>query len=212
METNNLIRVVIVDDQNSIQDGIVALLKRTSGFEVVGQAYTGEAALKLCAVAKPDIVLMDVIMPGMGGAETTRALLKRFPDMKILALSSFREAEQIREMLEAGATGYLAKDAISLDLIDTIRTSVQGNTVLSPEVRHALLDSPQTIPESGYGLTEREMQVLKLMAAGRTYQEIAAELVVSLPTVRFHVNNILAKFKVETRSEVLVISAKHGLV
>lgn len=206
------IRVLVVDDQPFVHDAIIVLLKHTPDIRLVGQAYSGAEALKLNALTQPDLILMDVIMPAMSGAETTRRLLQMTPRLKILVLSSYSEYEYIKEMLDLGAQGYLVKDAIAHDLVDTIRSTVQGNMVLSAKAARVLLKASPSSAASDFGLTERERQVLGLMAKGNTNGQIAVELRISEPTVRFHTNNILSKFNVETRSQALVLAAKNQLV
>lgn len=211
-ESFSLMRIILVDDQHQVHDAITQVLKHSSDIQLVGQVYRGEDAISLCRRARPDLVLMDVVMPGMSGIETTRALLKQQPNLKILALSSFREYEYIKAMLDSGAIGYLVKDAIAQDLINTIRNTIHGNTVFSPDVARVVLDPPSDDPAVDFGLTDRESQVLEHMANGLTNGQIAAALGISQPTVRFHNNNILLKLKVETRSEALVLAAKNRLV
>ncbi len=205
------IRVVLVDDHQHIHDIVISLLKSVDDIRLVGQAYQGDDALQICQMATPDLVLMDVVMPGASGSQTTRALLEKHPALRVLALSSYSEYEHIKEMLDSGATGYLVKNAIAEDLINTIRATHRGNTVLSPEVTRTLFAPPSDQPPD-FELTDRELQVLKLMAQGQTNGQIALALGITQPTVRFHLTNILLKLKVETRSEALVIAGKHRLV
>lgn len=204
------IRLIIIDDNPDIHDTIQRLIKPETDISLVGQAYDGKSGLQLCQLAKPDLVLMDVVMPEMNGAETTATILKHLPATKILALSSFREHEHIRKMLDSGAIGYLVKDGLVQDLITTMRSTMQGNTVLSPEVAEVIFKPDDQIIQ--FTLTERELQVLQLMAQGLTYSGIAQKLKISSATVRFHVNNVLEKMEVETRSEALVIAAKHNII
>lgn len=206
------IRVLLVDDDTSIQQSIAALIRLTPDMELVGQAYNSDQAIQCCQSLTPDIVLMDVVMPGLNGVETTKQLCQLQPDLKVLALSSHTEYEYIKDMLDSGAIGYLVKSAIATDLMDTIRATVGGNTVFSPEVAQTILSPPAVTSSDDFGLTDREKQVLELIAAGHTNSRIATELNISPATVRFHFNNILIKFEVETRSEVLVLAAKNGLV
>lgn len=206
------IRVLVVDDQPFVHDAVVTLLKNTPDIRLVGQAYSGPEALRCCQLTRPDLILMDVVMPGMSGAETTRQLMRLYPILKILVLSSYSEYEFIREMLDLGAIGYLVKDAIAHDLVNTIRSATQGNMVLSAKAAKVLLNPSLPSATSDFGLTERERQVLSLMAKGNTNGQIAHELSISEPTVRFHTNNILSKFNVETRSQALVLAAKNQLV
>jgi len=207
------IRIVVVDDNQDIHDAVKHILKRENDIELIGQAFDGDSALKLCKMAKPDLVLMDVVLPVMDGVETTQSLIQILPNVKILALSSYNEYEFVRKMLESGAIGYLVKNALSQDLVTTIRDTMQGNTVLSPQVLSIVFSADKQDSDSpDFSLTEREMEVLKLMAQGLTYSGIAHELQISSPTVRFHVNNVLEKMAVETRSEALVLAAKNNLI
>lgn len=211
--TDQKIRIVVVDDNQDIHDAVRHLLKNEVDIELIGQAFDGDSALKLCKVAKPDLVLMDVVLPGIDGVETTQSLLQILPNVKILALSSYNEYEFIRQMLDSGAIGYLVKDALSQDLVTTIHDTMQGNTVLSPQVLTTVFSSDKHETNTlDFSLTERELEVLTLMAQGLTYAGIAHELTISSPTVRFHVNNILEKMAVETRSEALVLAAKNNLI
>jgi NarL family two-component system response regulator LiaR len=211
MDENAPIRVVLVDDHQHIHDVVISLLKSVDDVCLVGQAYRGDDAIQISQITRPDLVLMDVVMPGISGAETTRALLEKYPNLRVLALSSYSEYEYIKEMLDSGARGYLVKSAIAEDLINTIRAAYTGNTVLSPEIARTVF-SPPTSKESDFDLTDRERQVLDLLAQGQTNHQMALALGISQPTVRFHINNILLKFKVETRSEALVVAAKHRLI
>ncbi|MBN2303983.1 MAG: response regulator transcription factor [Anaerolineae bacterium] len=213
MSEDSPIRVILVDDHQNIHDAVTALLKTVDDITLVGEAFRGEDAIQMCRNIKPDVVLMDVLMPGMNGVETTQAILANCSNLRVLALSSFHEYDVIRQMLDSGAIGYLVKDALAADLIDTIRATHRGNTVLSPEVADALLSPLPAAESSGnFGLTDREQQVLQLMANGLTNARIAETLCITAPTVRFHLTNILAKFGVETRSQALVLAAKHRLV
>lgn len=207
------IRLVIVDDSQTIHDIVRIVVGDVDDIDLVGHAYDGEAGVKLCEVAKPDLVLMDVVMPEMTGSAATAAIVRAAPGTKVLALSSFYEYEHIREMLNSGAIGYLVKDGIAQDLIATIRSTVLGNTVLSPEAAQVVLSGPQPDDEAvDFLLTDRESQILRLIADGLTYNGIAHQLAISAPTVRFHVNNILEKMRVETRSEALVLAARYHLI
>jgi DNA-binding NarL/FixJ family response regulator len=212
MTEPGIIRLIIVDDHQHIHDLIAALTRDAADMRVVGEFYRGDEAVDNCARLKPDLVLMDVMMPGLNGMDTTRALIAQNPGLRVLGLSSFREYEYIKAMLDNGAAGYLVKDALADDLLSTIRAIHQGSVVFSREVAQTLLSPPtgSTVPQ--YGLTDREIEVLQLIAKGLTNVEIATALAITPPTVRFHTNNILYKLRVKTRSEALVLAAKHGLV
>jgi NarL family two-component system response regulator LiaR len=203
------IRVILIDDHQDIHDAVTALLRATDDILLVGQSYHGDDALELCRVTRPDLVLMDVVMPGLGGAEATRHLLAHYPSLKVLVLSSFREYEIIKAMLDAGASGYVVKDAIAEELLDTIRAAHSGSAVFSSEVAQTLLSPPEA---TDFGLTDREIAVLGLMAEGLNNSQIADRLEISVHTVRFHLKNILAKLGVDNRSAALVLAAKANLI
>jgi len=203
------IRVILIDDAQDIHDAVTIALRQVQDIVLVGEAYRGEDAIQLCEIASPDLALMDMVRPGLSGAEATHALVERFPNVKILAMSSYREYALIRAMLDAGATGYVIKDTISDDLVDIIRAACQGSIVFSPEIGRIILEPRQ---QKDFGLTERELHVLRLMAQGHYDPEIARLLSVSKRTVRFHVRNILRKMNVETRFQAMVLAGKHNLV
>jgi NarL family two-component system response regulator LiaR len=206
------IRVVLVDDQFQMHQIVSILLNATSDIQLVGQGANGQDALDLCAKLSPDLVLMDVLMPGMDGLEATRRLHERFPQVKILALSSLQDHESIYDMLQNGATGYITKNSLSDDLEETIRTICQGKMVFSTEAIAQLLMAPVMPGKVDFHLTEREMEVLALMADGLNMPQIAAKLNISQSTVKFHIENICRKFGVHTRSEALILAAKNNLV
>jgi two-component system, NarL family, response regulator LiaR len=206
------IRIVLVDDQQNTHDAITGVLRGNQDIHLVGQAYNGNDAIQLCEITAPDLVLMDVVMPGTNAAETTQTLLAVFPGLKVLVLSSYQDYEYIKDMLDSGAIGYVVKTAITEDLIATIRDTVQGKMVLSPEIARQVLAPPSRNFDQEFNLTDREKQILILMSSGLTDGQIAVELNISQPTVRFHFNNILLKLGVETRSEMLVVAAKNNLV
>ncbi len=203
--------VALIDDDQRIHTLITELLRNRDDIALVGQGLRGEDAISVCRVGRPDIVLMDVVMPGIEDAAATQSLLEAFPSIKVLALSSYQEYEHILAMLNSGATSYLVKDALFDDLLDTILMTHQGNTVLSPSVKKTLL-SPIPVQKDTFHLTDRELDVVRLMGQGLTNRQIAVELEISSSTVSFHLNNILSKMDLQTRSEILIIAAKHGLI
>lgn len=205
-------RVFLIDDDPFIHDAVQQLLQMDSGLSLVGQAYSGSEGLRVYAGYRPDIILMDIIMPDLNGMDTTQAILQQTPAQKILALSSYDEYNFIRAMLDSGAIGYLIKSTLVSDLRDTIRSTLRGNMVLSPQVAQALLSPPVDAIARDYGLTGRELEVLSLLAQGKTNAQIAALLHISASTARFHLTNILTKLAVETRSEALVLAARAGLI
>jgi DNA-binding NarL/FixJ family response regulator len=210
------IRIVLVDDDPNIHDVIQRLMAGVEDMTLAGQAYDGAPGIEVCWALKPDLVLMDVMLPGMNGAAATAAILDELPQTRILTLSSFHEYEYIRAMLESGAAGYVVKGGMIQDLVATIRSTMQGNTVLSPQAMQAVFAPPapqDTAPTArNFALTEREMQVLRLLAQGWTYAGVAQELRISQPTVRFHMTNILEKMGVQARSEALILAARNNLL
>ena len=206
------IRVVLIDDHHQIHKIVTALLGTVDDIQIVGQGVNGQEALELCGQLKPDVALMDVLMPGMDGVEVTRQLHLLQPTIKILALSSLQDHESIHQMLQNGAVGYITKSSLTDDLVDTIRTVQQGKMVFSTQAMAGLLGEPVPGSPPAFHLTEREMEVLGHMAAGLTMPQIAGKLVISSSTVKFHIENICQKMGVRTRSEALIMAAKHHLV
>lgn len=208
--TPSPIRVVLVDDHMQIHKIVQATLSSTSDIKLVGQGANGEDALHLCEHNNPDIVLMDVVMPVMDGIQATKLLHERFPSVKVLVLSSFHDHESVHTMLRNGAVGYLTKSTLAKDLLDTIRATFQGKIVFSPDIVDQLITSPQ--PTVDFNLTDRELEVLVLLAEGLTNQQSAHRLSISVSTLKFHMNNIYQKLGVQTRSEALVLAAKNNLI
>ena len=204
------IRVVLIDDHTQIHKVVDVLLRSVDDIKLVAQGANGKDALYLCEQNQPDVVLMDVIMPVMDGIQATKILSERFPAIKVLVLSSFQDHESVYAMLRNGAVGYLTKSSLSKDLVDTIRSTYQGKMVFSSEVGAQLVSKP--LPTIDFHLTDRELEVLVLMADGLNMPEIAERLVISPATVKFHINNICKKLDVRTRSEALVLAAKNNLV
>jgi len=206
----------MIDDHRRVHQALAAKIDFMEDIDVLAHGSNGIEAIDLCAQHQPDVMLMDVLMPGMDGIEATRQIHARFPNVKILALSSFDDQDTVRQMLANGAAGYLLKDSSMDELEQTIRTIVAGQTVLSPALIDGLLHppaSPSNEPmPSPIQISRREQEVLQLFAAGLTNPEIAGQLFISVSTVKFHITNILDKLGATTRAEALVIAAKHGLV
>jgi DNA-binding NarL/FixJ family response regulator len=205
------IRVLLADDQLRVHEAVALALRDTDDIHLIGQAANGDEAIALCAQHQPDLVLMDVLMPGLGGIEATRQIHQRHPHIKLLVLSAMQDDESVRAMLENGAIGYVLKDSLARDLPATIRAAYSGNMVFSQAITHRLLNQATAIPRD-FNLTEREMEVLRLMAEGLNNGELAARLFISQSTVKFHVVNILDKMGVQTRPEAIVLAAKNNLV
>jgi len=204
---------MVVDDHKHIHDVIKRVLQRVSDIEVVAHAANGEEALEICAVTPVDLILMDVVMPVMDGLDATKAIRGHFPDIKILALSSYKDHESVHALLKNGAIGYITKDSLTSELVNILRTAGVGKTVISPDVMGALVSSqPKTLPINRFNLTDRELEILVLMADGLTQQQMAAKLSVSLSTMKYHYANIFHKLGVKNSSEAMVVAVKNNLI
>jgi two-component system, NarL family, response regulator LiaR len=212
MTSSPPIRVLLVDDHTMVRRGLATFLQVFDDLELVGEAADGDAAIQLCARILPDVILMDMVMPDIDGVSATRAIHQRFPSVKVIALTSFKERELVQNALQAGAIGYLLKDISAEELAQAIRAAHAGRSTLSSEVTQELIRTAAQPPTLGHDLTERERAVLALMVAGLNNTEIAERLVVSPSTIKSHVSNILAKFGVTSRTEAVAQAVRHGLV
>ena len=206
------IKLIIVDDHPMVRHGIKTMLLIFDDIRVIGEAGNGSEALALCEETEPDVILMDVVMPGMDGLETTRAILARYPQVKIIVLTTFPEKELVRSALEAGAVGYLLKDAPIDTLGGAIRSASAGQSTLAPEAAQALIQAKASPPELGYDLTPREREVLALIVEGLSNDEIADRLVVSTNTVRKHVSACISKLGASNRAQAAALATKHQLI
>ena len=206
------IRVMLVDDHTMVRRGLATFLLVFDDFKLVGEAESGEAAIQLCAKVLPDVVLMDMVMPGMGGEAATRAIRKTYPQVQVIVLTSFKEGALIKNALEAGAIGYLLKDVSADELARAIRAAHAGRATLSPDVAQVIVQDASQPPAPGLDLTERERVVLALMVEGLNNTQIAGRLTVSPSTVKSHVSNILSKLGVSSRTEAVTLALRHGLV
>lgn len=206
------IRVMLVDDHTMVRRGLTAFLKAFDELEVAGEAESGQAAIQLCATLKPDVILMDMVMPDMNGATATRTIREKFPEVQVIALTSFNEEGLVKSALEAGAIGYLLKDVSADDLFKAIVAAQAGQATLSPEAAQALVPATTHPDAPGFDLTERERAVLGLMAEGLNNTQIAGRLVVSPSTVKSHVSNILSKLGVASRTEAVALALRHKLL
>ena len=206
------IRVMLVDDHTMVRRGLATFLKVFDDLQLVGEAESGEAAIQLCAEVLPDVILMDMALPMMDGATATRAIRKHFPQVQVIALTSFKEGKIIRNALEAGAIGYLLKDVSADELVRAIRAAHAGRATLSPEAAQALVETANQPPAPGLDLTEREREVLTLMIEGLNNTQIAGRLVVSPSTVKSHVSNILSKLGVASRTEAVTLALRNRIV
>jgi len=206
------IRVMLVDDHTMVRRGLATFLKVFDDLQLVGEAESGEAAIQLCAEVLPDVILMDMALPMMDGATATRAIRKHFPQVQVIALTSFKEGKIIRNALEAGAIGYLLKDVSADELVRAIRAAHAGRATLSPEAAQALVETANQPPAPGLDLTEREREVLTLMIEGLNNTQIAGRLVVSPSTIKSHVSNILSKLGVASRTEAVTLALRNHIV
>ncbi|HET9912220.1 MAG TPA: response regulator transcription factor [Anaerolineales bacterium] len=211
MTNTNCIRVMLVDDHAVVRSGLGAFLSVMPDFELVGEAENGNEAVVRCGLLKPDVVLMDLIMPGTDGVTATRLIHEKYPNVRVIALTSFQEDTLIQSALQAGATGYLMKNISARELATAIRSAYQGKMTLSPEAAEALVHARAQAKETEH-LTERELEVLKLMVAGLNNAQIAERLVVSLSTVKYHIGNILMKLRVENRVAAVSVAIQNKLV
>jgi two-component system, NarL family, response regulator LiaR len=206
------IRVMLVDDHTMVRRGLALFLKVFDDLQMVGEADNGSDAIQRCAEIRPDVVLMDMVMPGMDGVSATRAIRQRFPQVQVIALTSFKEGELIKNALEAGAIAYLLKDVSAEELAQAIRAARAGRATLSPEAAQAIVQSANLPPAPGLDLTEREREVLSLMIEGLNNTQIAARLSVSPSTIKSHVSNILSKLGVASRTEAVTLALRSRIV
>jgi NarL family two-component system response regulator LiaR len=195
-----------------VRSGLAAFLLAFEDLELVGEVSSGEAAVSLCAEAEPDVVLMDLVMPGMDGAEATAAIRERCPSIQVIALTSFKEDDLVQRAMQAGAIGYLLKNVTAEELAKAIRAAKAGKPTLAPEAAQALIKATRKPPEPGDDLTPRELEVLSLMVEGLSNPEISKRLVVSRSTVKFHVSSILSKLGVSSRTEAVAYAIQHSLI
>ena len=214
--TGDLIRVLLVDDHEVVRNGIRAYLETVKEFQVIGEAASGEEAIKLVSEHIPDIVLLDLIMPGMDGIETTRQIKKISPRTQIVVLTSFHDDDHIFPALKAGAISYILKDMKMEKLVEALHRAINGEITLHPLVATRVLQNlrgEHGEEQSFYAdLTERELEVLRLIARGMTNSQIAEQLVITENTVKGHVSNILSKLHLADRTQVAVYAWQRGIV
>jgi len=206
------IRVMLVDDHTMVRRGLATFLKVFDDLELAGEAANGEDAIQLCAQIRPDVVLMDMVMPDMDGVTATHAIRQQFPEAQVIALTSFKDRELVQDALHAGAIGYLLKDVSADELAQAIRAAHAGRATLSSEAAQALVQAAAQPPTPGHDLTERERDVLALLVEGLNNTQIADNLVVSPSTIKSHVSHILAKLGVASRTEAAALAVRHRLV
>jgi NarL family two-component system response regulator LiaR len=211
MKENKPIRVMIVDDHAVVRSGLSAFFSVFPDLELIGEAETGDEAIVRCGLLMPDVVLMDLIMPGTNGVTATKVIKERYPLVKVIALTSFQEGDLVQGALQAGAIGYLMKNVTARDLATAIRSAYAGKMTLSPEAAQVLVQGKLQAQEFET-LTEREREVLKLMVDGLNNAEIAERLVISLSTVKYHISNILSKLGVDNRVSAVTIAIQKKLI
>ena len=210
-ETRN-IEVMVVDDHPVVRHGIKTILFTFDDINVIGEAGNGLDALALCKKTEPDVILMDIVMPGMNGVETTRALIEHNSQLKIIVLTSFPNQDLVQQALEAGAMGYLLKDTPKEVLGNAIRSAYDGRTILSPEATQALIQAKVSPPKLGHDLSAREREVLALVVEGLSNNEIADRLVISANTVRKHVSACLSKLGASNRAQAAALAVRHQII
>ncbi len=212
------IRVLVVDDHTIVRDGITALLTLTGDIEVVGEATNGSEAVKMVKELHPDVVLMDVAMPIMGGLEATRRIHREFPGTKVLVLTQYDDKEYVFPVIESGASGFISKVAASSELVSGIRAVYKGDSYLSPSVAKLLVENYQLggvkqVGQDPYDeLTEREREIFKLLAEGYSTQKIADMLVITRKTVEGHKTSLMAKLGIHNRIDLVKYALRKGIV
>ena len=206
------IRVMLADDHTMVRKGLATFLKVFDDLELAGEADGGQAAIKLCGEVLPDVVLMDMVMPDVDGAAATRIIRQMYPQVQVIALTSFKEGELIKKALESGAIAYLLKDVSADDLARAIRAAYAGRSTLSPEAAQALVQVASQPPVPGLDLTEREREVLALLVEGLNNTQIAGRLTVSPSTIKSHVSNVLSKLGVASRTEAVTLALRSRII
>ncbi len=212
MSESKPIKVMIVDDHPIVRDGLKAALLAHDDLDLAGEAGSGRAAIDRCQESTPDVILMDMAMPGMDGLETTRTVLDQYPQVKVIILTNFPDEDLVQSALEAGATGYLLKNVSIGTLADAIRSAYAGQPTLSPEATQALIQAKTRPRRLGDDLSPRERQVLALVVQGLSNDEIAERLVISPLTVKNHVSACISKLGANNRTQAAVIAVEHRLI
>lgn len=212
MDESDPIRVMIVDDHAMVRSGLGILLGQYDDLKVVAEAADAEEAIRLCANLQPDLLLMDIILPGINGIEATRQIRQQWPQMKVIVITGFDEEVFIQEALQAGAISYLLKDISIPDLVEAIKAGHAGRSILSPQATEALIRATTEPPPLGHNLTPRERDVLMELAHGCSNREIAEILRISRSTVKHHVSHILSKLEASSRAEAAALAMQHQII
>ncbi len=208
----NRIRVLIVDDHAMVRSGLKNFLYGYDWLELAGEADSGAEAVKFCSTHEVDVVLMDMMMPGMDGCEATQQIIALGKPIQIVILTSFHERDLVEDALKAGATSYLLKNVNAEELALAIQDAYTGKSTLAPEATEALIQATRQRRDIGFDLTKREKEVLELLVDGKSNNEIAILLSISLATVRFHLTNIYSKLGAKNRIEAVTIALEHRLI
>ena len=212
MSNETPIRVMVVDDHAVVRSGLSKFLLVYPDLELVGEADSGEEAVQRCQLLRPDVVLMDLKMPGMDGVTATRLIRQSYPATQVVVLTSFHDEAMVQGALQAGAIGFLLKDVTAAELAQAVRSARAGRMTLASEATQALINAAIQPPPPGDDLTSREREVLALMVEGLSNNQIADRLVLSVSTVKFHVSSILSKLGVESRVAAVTLAIQRHLV
>jgi len=205
------IKVLLVDDHEMVRMGVSAFLSAQADIEVIGEAPNGKVGQELALTLRPDVILMDLMMDVMDGVEATKLIIKEWPEAKIIVVTSFLDDEKLYPVIEAGATSYLLKTSSATSIADAIRQTHGGASILEPKVAQKMMSNMRKTAPLHDDLTERELEILLLIAKGYQNQDIADELYIALKTVKTHVSNILSKLQVIDRTQAVIYAFKHGL-
>lgn len=212
INNKNKIKVLIVDDHPLVRFGIKAYIQNCYDIDVVGEAENAEKCIQICEKNLPDVILMDILLPEKNGIEATTQILKKWPEVKIIILTSFYDSDLIQSAIKAGAAGYFLKKESGKTIINGIRDAFKGQINLSPEITKVMVSEIKNPLSKRYQLTKQEKNILSLMVEGLSNKDIAKKLYLSKSTVQFHITNILSKLGVSKRTEAVFVALKNNLV
>ena len=212
MSSEKNIKVLIVDDHAMVRAGLATFLEVSEGLSLVGEAQNGKEAIELCERLRPDVILMDLVMPDMSGGQATKVIKERWPESQVIVLTSFQEGEMVKDALKAGAISYLLKNVSMDELTKAIQDAFTGRATLAQEAVQSLVHTQNQPAHPNFHLTPREYEVLKLIMDGLNNPEISERLCISIGTTRTHVSNIFSKLEVTNRAEAITFSLRNNLV